>query len=83
MKTFMIASTLICLAFAPAAANAQTQPAASAGMGGAESALRAKGNVKGADRIARAKCFSGMGACSGKYAAQREQASKRARAQEN
>ena len=69
------------LVFAGISANAQTRSAATSGMGGAESALRAKGNIKGADRVARARCFSGIGACSEKYAAQRAQAMKRARAQ--
>ncbi|HEY4981078.1 MAG TPA: hypothetical protein VII24_03840 [Pseudolabrys sp.] len=42
-------------------------------MSGAESVLRAKGDVTSADRIERAKCFSGTGACTGKYAVQRAQ----------
>lgn len=42
-------------------------------MSGAESVLRAKGDVTSADRIERAKCFSGTGACTGKYVVQRAQ----------
>jgi hypothetical protein len=51
---------------------------AKSGMGGAEAALIAKGNVKGADRIARAKCFSGTGACNAKYGALKARAQARA-----
>ena len=72
MKTIIIMATLAILS--ATTANAQQRPAAASGMSGAEGALLAKGNVKGADRIARARCFSGMGACNAKYAKQRAQA---------
>jgi hypothetical protein len=71
MKIVIIVAAVMALVFAAISANAQTQSAATSGMGGAEQALLAKGNAKGADRIARAKCFSGTGACNEKYGAQR------------
>ena len=47
--------------------HAQTR-SATTGMGGAEAVLKARGDTRGADRIARARCLSGIGACTGKYA---------------
>jgi hypothetical protein len=77
MKTFMIIGTIAALAFATMPASAENMGSAKSGMGSAEAALIAKGNVKGADRIARAKCFSGTGACNAKYGALRARAQAR------
>ena len=46
---------------------AQTR-SATTGMGGAEDVLKARGDERGANRIARARCLSGLGRCTGKYA---------------
>jgi len=81
MKAVVIIAALMGLLFAAISANAQSRTSAGAGMGSAEAVLRAKGNISGADRIARAKCFSGIGPCSEKYAAQRARAMKRSHAQ--
>ena len=62
------------LALATVPVSAQTTGSATSGMGGAEAALRAKGNLKGVDRIERAKCFSGVGPCNAKYGALRARA---------
>lgn len=78
MKTFMMIGTLAVLAFAVAPAGAENFSSAKSGMGSAEAALAAKGNIKGADRIARAKCFSGTGPCNAKYGAMRARAQTRA-----
>lgn len=78
MKTFIVIGTLAAFAFAALPANAENLGSAKSGMGGAEAALIAKGNVKGADRIARAKCFSGTGVCNAKYGALKARAQARA-----
>ena len=83
MKMVVIIVALMALVFAAISANAQTRPSAGGGMSIAEFELRAKGDDKGADRIARARCFSGVGACSEKFAAQRARAIRRAHAQGN
>ena len=80
MKTIIMLAAMASLAFAAVPAVAQNQQGAKEpGMSGAEDVLRARGNIKGADRIARAKCFSGVGACTPKYAAQRAKARSTAR----
>jgi hypothetical protein len=62
------------------AAYAQNQTgAAASGMTGAESTLRAKGDVKGAARINRAMCLSGLRNCTGKYAIKGTRAMAKAR----
>ena len=70
MKILIIFAAVASLAFPATSASAQnTTGAAISGMGSADSALRAKGDVKGAERIERAECFSGKGPCSEKDAA--------------
>lgn len=64
----MAFAALAALTVTAAPTFAQTKSSATTGMGGAEQVLRERGNVKGADRIARARCLSGLGACTGKHA---------------
>ena len=82
MKTYVIVTALAALALTSLPAGAQTGGAAGSGINGAESVLRAKGDAKGADRIARARCFSGIGRCTPKFAGQRARAMKRAKAKD-
>lgn len=77
MKTIIIVAALASLTFAAAPASAQNQSgAATSGMGRADSALRAKGDVKGAEQIERAQCSSGLGPCTEKDAKQIEKGAK-------
>jgi hypothetical protein len=69
MKTLIIVVAIASLALPVASASAQNRSgAATNGMGSADSTLRARGDVKGAERIERAECFSGLGVCNQKDA---------------
>ena len=67
MSIVLLALSALALTVPATPVLAQSR-SATGGMGGAEEVLKSRGDTRGVDRVARARCFSGIGACTGKYA---------------